>query len=55
MSDVLVLATGLSLMFAVVMTIIASKLLRENRARSVARVQALQDMAARAGFARACR
>ena len=53
MSDVLVLASILSLVFAVVMAIIASKLLRENRARSVARVHALQDLAAEEPMAHA--
>lgn len=46
MSDVLVVASVLSLVFAVVMAVIAAKLLRENRARSVARVQALQELVA---------
>jgi hypothetical protein len=46
MPDVLVAAAVLSLLFAVLMTVIAAKLLRENRARTTSRVEALQALAA---------
>jgi len=46
MPDVLVAATVLSLLFAVLMTVIAAKMLRENRTRTSSRVEALQALAA---------
>jgi hypothetical protein len=46
MPDVLVAATALSLLFAVLMTVIAAKLLRESRVRTSSRVEALQALAA---------
>ena len=46
MPDVLVAATILSLLFAVLMTVIAAKLLRESRTRTSSRVEALQALAA---------
>ncbi len=46
MPDVLVAAAILSLLFAVLMTVIAAKLLRENRARTSSRIEALQALAA---------
>jgi len=46
MPDVLVAATALSLLFAVLMTVIAAKLLRESRVRTSSRIEALQALAA---------
>jgi len=46
MPDVLVAATVLSLLFAVLMTVIAAKLLREGRTRTSSRIEALQALAA---------
>ena len=46
MPDVLVAATILSLLFAVLMTVIAAKLLRDSRTRTSSRVEALQALAA---------
>lgn len=45
MPDVLVAATVLSLLFAVLMTVIAARLLRESRTHTSARVEALQAIA----------
>ena len=45
MPDVLVAATVLSLLFAVLMTVIAAKLLRDSRTRTTTRVEALQALA----------
>lgn len=45
MPDVLVAATVLSLLFAVLMTVIAAKLLRESRTRTSSRIEALQALA----------
>ncbi|HEX5069720.1 MAG TPA: hypothetical protein VFV78_05830 [Vicinamibacterales bacterium] len=46
MPDVLIAATVLSLLFAVLMTVIAAKLLRESRTRTSSRIEALQALAA---------
>jgi hypothetical protein len=46
MPDVLVAATVLSLLFAVLMTVIAARMFRDNRTRTSSRVEALQALAA---------
>ena len=44
MSPLLISVSGLSVLLAIVMTVVASKLLRQNRTRSAARIAALQAL-----------